>query len=257
MELREHLLELRNRIVKATLGVLAGAVAGWFVYDPVLEALSRPMVEVAHEAGRQVAVNFSGVASAFDLKVRISIFIGMIVSSPVWIYQIWAFITPGLTKQERRYALGFTFTAVPLFLGGATLAYLALQNFVKFLIDFTPKNAANFISAEVYLDFVMRMILTFGLAFLMPVVLVGLNLTGLLSGRVMLKAWRWVVVVAFAFSAMATPTPDVISMFILALPLLLLFFVAIGFSMLNDRRRARRAAAEGLGDLDADTASPL
>lgn len=257
MELRAHLTELRNRIIKSSLGVLAGAVGGWLLYDPVFEALARPMNEVAAQADREVAVNFAGVASAFDLKVRISIFIGMIVSSPVWIYQIWAFITPGLTTKERRYALGFTFSAVPLFLAGAALAYYALQNFVKFLIDFTPADGANFISAELYLDFVMRVILTFGIAFLLPVVLVGVNMLGLLTGRSMLKAWRWVVVVSFTFAALATPTPDITSMFLLALPLLLLFFVAIGLSTLNDRRRARKAAAQALHDLDPDTASPL
>lgn len=244
MELREHLIELRNRIMKASLGILMASVVGWFLYDPVFTALSKPMIDVARESSRTVEVNFTGVASAFDLKLRISAFLGVLIASPIWIYQLWAFITPGLTKKERRYALAFMLTAVPLFLAGAALAFAAMENFVKFFIDFTPNTAANVISVEVYLDFVMRMILSFGFSFLLPVILVALNMMRILPGRLILKAWRWVVVASFAFAAIATPTPDVTSMFILAIPLLVLFGVAIGVALLNDRRRARREAID-------------
>lgn len=259
MPLREHLRELRNRILKAAIGLLLGAVAGWFLYNPVLEALSQPIQEVAAEAGRDATINFGAVASPFDLKLRISVFIGVIVSSPVWIYQLWAFITPGLTRKEKAYALGFFFASVPLFLAGGYLAFRAMPNFVQFLVSFSPDGFSNFIDAQVYLGFVMRLILSFGLSFLVPVVLVGLNVVGLLAGRTMLKAWRWVVVASFAFAAIATPTPDVMSMFILAVPLLALFFAAIGVSMLNDRRRRRNDPdlAFDASNLDDDEASPL
>ena len=244
MELREHLIELRNRIVRASLGILVASVVSWFLYDPVFAALSKPMIDVAQESGRTVEVNFTGVASAFDMKLRISAFLGVLIASPIWIYQLWAFITPGLTKKERRYALVFMLTAVPLFLAGAALAFSAMENFVKFFIDFTPSSAANVVSVEVYLDFVMRMILSFGLSFLLPVVLVALNMMRILPGRLILKAWRWVVVASFGFAAIATPTPDVTSMFILAIPLLVLFGLAIGLALLNDRRRSRREAVD-------------
>lgn len=261
MPLRAHLVELRNRIFKAALGILLGAVAGWFLYDPVLSALTTPIKEVSEEAGRQATANFGAVASAFDLKLRISVWLGVIVSSPIWIYQLWAFITPGLRRRERAYALGFFFASVPLFLAGSYLAFLALPNFVKFLVSFSPEGFSNFIDAQVYLGFVMRLILTFGLSFLLPVLLVGLNFMGLMAGRTMLRGWRWVVVVAFTFAAMATPTPDVMSMFMLALPLLALFFLAIGIAMLRDRARRRKdpelAALSTLADLDDDQASPL
>ncbi len=262
MPLREHLRELRNRVFKAALGLLAGAVAGWFLYDPVLEALSAPIQQVAHEAGKSASINLGTVASPFDMKIRIACFIGVIVASPIWIYQIWGFITPGLTRKERRYALGFFGASIPLFLAGAYLAYRAMPNFVRFLVSFTPDGFSNFIDAQVYLGFVMRLVLSFGLSFLVPVVLVGMNFLGLLTGRSMLKAWRWVVVASFGFAAVATPTPDVMSMFLLALPLLGLFFIAIGVAMLNDRRRRRRdpeaARDEALmADIDDDEASPL
>ncbi len=261
MPLREHLLELRNRVVKGGLGLLLGAVIGWFLYDPVLEALTKPIQEVAAQANRSASPNFGAVASPFDLKLRISSFIGVIVSSPIWIYQLWAFVTPGLKRKERAYALGFFGVSVPLFLAGSYLAYRALPNFVRFLVSFSPEGFSNFIDAQVYLGFVMRLILAFGLSFLVPVLLVGLNFMGLVAGRTMLRAWRWVVVAAFTFSAIATPTPDVMSMFMLALPLLGLFFLAIGVSLLNDRRRRRKdpelAALDSVRDLGDDEASPL
>lgn len=254
MALREHLRELRNRLVKACIGLLLGAVAGWFLYDPVLEALSEPLFEL--ERQELLSVNFGTVAQPFDLKIKISFFIGVIVSSPVWIYQLWAFVTPGLTRRERRYALAFVGAAVPLFVGGAYLAFRAIPNFVRFLVSFSPAGFSNIIDAQVYLGFIMRVILTFGLSFLVPVVLVGLNVIGLVSGRGILRSWRWVVVAAFTFAALATPTPDVLSMFMLALPLLALFGVAIVVCLVNDRRRRARDE-HAYRDLPDDEASPL
>lgn len=255
MPLREHLRELRNRLFKAGLALLVGSVAGWFLYDPVLEAMARPLFELAENTDRNVLPNLGGVTQAFDLKIKLSIFIGAIVSSPLWIYQLWAFVTPGLTRKERRYALGFMAAAVPLFAMGTGLAYLFVPNAVKFLVGFTPDGYANFLSVPEYLGFVMRIILVFGLSFLVPVVLVAMNMIGLVRGRTILKAWRWVVVIAFTFAAMATPTPDVLSMFLLALPLLTLFGLAIGIAMLNDRRRGRTEPR--FDDVDDDTASEL
>ncbi len=255
MALREHLRELRNRLFKATLGLLLGAVGGWFLYDPVLEALSAPLFEL--ERQELLSVNFGTVAQPFDLKIKVSFFIGVIVSSPIWIYQLWAFITPGLTRTERRYALAFVAASVPLFCAGAYMAYSAIPNFVRFLVSFSPDGFSNIIDAQVYLGFIMRVILTFGLSFLVPVVLVGLNVIGIVSGRAIVRAWRWVVVAAFTFAALATPTPDVLSMFLLALPLLFLFGVAIGICLLNDRRRRRRSGEPDYDDLDDDEASAL
>ena len=257
MPLRDHLRELRKRVVRAALGLLAGAVAGWFLYEPVLTALAQPIQEVAADRGASASLNFRTVVGAFDLKVKVAIFIGVIVSCPVWIYQLWAFITPGLTRKERRYAMAFVFSGVPLFAAGAGLAYLFLGNAVRFLIEFTPTDYNSFIDAQDYLSFVMRIILAFGLSFLVPLVLVALNFTGLLSARAMVGAWRWIVVIAFTFAAIATPTPDVLSMFMLAMPLLALFAMAVGIAALNDRRRRRSSSEPDYRDLDDDEASPL
>ncbi|TNM70310.1 twin-arginine translocase subunit TatC [Streptomyces sp. NP160] len=238
MPLREHLVELRKRVVIAGIAVLLGAVGGWFLYDPVLNYITEP-IQRLQDQGQDIAINFVGVGTAFDLKIKMSVWIGVIISSPVWIYELWAFITPGLTKKEKRYALGFVAAAVPLFLAGVWLSTLFIPNVVTFFTAFTPTDGANYIAADVYLGFVMRTVLAFGAAFLLPVVLVGLNLAGLVSGKAVLKAWRWVTVVCFTFAAIATPTPDILAMFMLATPMLLLFAVAIAICMVNDKRRAK------------------
>lgn len=238
MPLREHLVELRKRIFIAGVAIILGSVLGWYLYKPVFDYITEPIAAAA-AAGEKVSINFGQVGSAFDMQLKMSVWIGFIVSSPVWILQLWMFITPGLTRKEKRYALGFVAAAVPLFLAGVYLSSFFIPNVFQFFTSFTPDSGSNIISADVYLGFVMRTVLAFGIAFLLPVVLVALNLTGLLSGRAVLKAWRWVTVLCFAFAAIATPTPDITSMFLLATPMLFLFAVAIGICLLNDRRRPK------------------
>ena len=255
MPLREHLAELRSRVVRSALAIVAGAVLGWFLYDPLVGELTEPIKRVAAEEGRTAELNFPQVASSFDLKVKVSIWLGIIVSSPVWIYQLWAFITPGLTRKERRFAVVFVVAAVPLFLAGIWLAWQFIPNAVRFLTSFTPEGGSNIIVAQDYLGFVMRLLLAFGIAFLLPVILVGMNFAGLVRGRTLVRSWRWVTVVSFTFAAIATPTPEITAMFMLALPMLLLFAAAIAICVLNDRRRDRHQP--DFADLDDDTPSTL
>ncbi|MEJ5944984.1 twin-arginine translocase subunit TatC [Pseudokineococcus basanitobsidens] len=259
MPLGSHLRELRDRVVKAAVAVLLGAVAGWFLKDPVLAALAAPLEEAASEAGRagEVTLNLGNLTGILDLQIKVSIVLGIIASSPVWLYQLWAFITPGLTRREKRTTVAFVGTAVPLFLAGSGLAFLVLPNAVSFFVDLTPQGFVNVIDASTYIGFFLRIIVAFGLAFVTPVVLVGVNFVGLLPARTMLRAWRWVIVLCFAFAAVATPTPDALTMFLLALPMCGLFFAAIGIAALNDRRRARRDRDEGYGGLSDDEVSPL
>jgi sec-independent protein translocase protein TatC len=258
MALKEHLREARNRLFKSAVAVILATVAGFFVYDPVLRALAAPIIAINAQEGRTASLNFDSAASPFDLLIQVSVFLGLVISSPVWLYQLWAFITPGLKSKERRIALAFIAVAFPLFLAGIALAWSILPNAVRVLTEFTPEDFSNYISVSVYFAFVLRLMLAFGIAFLLPVVLVGLNLVGLVSGRQILKAWRITVFLVCLFAAMAAPGGDALSMFYLAVPLLLLFFVAIGLCLLNDRRRARRTAArEAAVEATADTASPL
>lgn len=250
MPLRAHLVELRHRLFLAVLGIMVGAVAGWFLYTPVFQALQRPILDVAKSRHALITLNFPGLAASFDMQIKVSFFLGVLISSPWWIYQLWAFITPGLTGKERRYAIGFVGAAVPLFLVGAYLAWWALPNAVRLLTGFTPAGAANFIDAQVYLGFVMRLMLAFGLAFLLPVIMVALNFAGIGTAAMWRRSWRWAVMLAFIFAAVMTPTPDAVTMLMVALPICGLYFLALGICVLHDRRVDRERLAAGLPTLD-------
>src|ERR671932_690987 len=262
MPLREPLRELRNRLFKAGIAVLVGGVAGWFLYPRVYEALQQPILQIRAERLRQnpsdvVTLSFDQVATSFNLQLRMSVYIGIVLSSPVWLYQLWAFIVPGLTKREKRYAMSFVAAAVPLFLAGIGLAWMVLPNAVRFLTEFTPKGAANYVNADDYLTFVTRIMLAFGIAFVVPVLLVALNMAGVLSARGLGRGWRIAVFLCFLFAAIASPTPAAGSMLPLAFPMTGLYVLAWFITWLNDRRRARRAAADSLAGLSDDEASPL
>lgn len=253
MPLRAHLRELRRRLTLAAVGLVVGTVAGWFFYEPVFHLLQQPILDVAARRGGTVSLNFQGVATPFDVQIKVSLFLGVLVTSPWWMYQLWAFITPGLTRRERGYAVGFITAGVPLFLAGAGLAFWALPNAVRLLTDFAPADTTNWVDAQLYLSFVMRVVLAFGIGFLLPVVMVALNFAGLVRARAWLAGWRWAVVIAFTFAAVATPTPDAITMLVVAIPICILFFLAIGICHLHDRRLDRRLVAQGLPRLDGTT----
>ncbi|GHG40259.1 Sec-independent protein translocase protein TatC [Sinomonas cellulolyticus] len=242
MPLLEHLRELKNRLIKSAIGVALGAIGGWFLYDPFLKELERPVENISNMTGGTSSINFSTIASPFDFKLQLAIQIGLVISSPVWIYQVWAFIMPGLTSKEKRYTLGFMLAAVPLFLAGIWVGWLVTPQVVRALTQFTPSGFSNIIDGREYVDFVTHMFLFLGIAFLVPVILVAVNMAGLLAGKTILKAWRITVFLVFVLAAVAAPGADAISMFMLAVPLLALFFAAIGICILNDRRRARRTA---------------
>jgi sec-independent protein translocase protein TatC len=243
MPLREHLLEIRKRLVLSSIGLLLGAVLGWILYDPLLEALVSPLESAAERRGALIGLNFDGVATAIDVRVKVSLFLGFLVSSPWWLFQLFAFINPGLTRTERRYAYGFLAAAVPLFLAGAGMAWALLPRAVALLNEFVPEGSSNLIGAQVYLSFVMRLIIAFGLAFVVPVLMVALNFMGTVRGRTYVDGWRWAVLVAALFAALITPTPDLLTMFWVALPIIVLYFVACGVCLLHDRRADRRRMA--------------
>lgn len=243
MPLREHLVEIRKRLVLSALGILVGAVVGWMVYDTVFQLLQEPLLEAAERRDALIGLNFDGVATAIDMKVKVSVFLGVLLSSPWWLYQLFAFITPGLTSVEKRYSFAFIAVAVPLFLAGIALAWYMLPRAVALLNEFVPPDTSNLIGAQMYLGFVMRLMLAFGIAFLVPVVMVALNMMGVVRASTWLAGWRWAVLVSFLFAAIMTPTPDVLTMFSVALPICALYFVAYGVSVLHDRRVDKRDAA--------------
>ena len=254
MPLRAHLVELRRRVFLAAIGVVVGAVIGWLLYDPVFTALQRPIELVAAERDDLITLNFAGIATSFDMQVKVSFFLGIILSSPWWLYQFWAFVTPGLTRKERVYAFGFVGVAVPLFLAGAFMAWWVLPNAVRLLTEFTPTGATNIIDAQTYLGFVMRIMLAFGVAFLLPIIMVALNFAGIGTAATWRKGWRWAVLLSFVFAAIVTPTPDAITLLAVAIPMSLLYFLALGVCVLHDRRVDRRRVAAGLPRLDGTMA---
>lgn len=239
MPLREHLTELRNRVFLALIGIVLGAVGGWFLFSPVFEALQRPLLDVAERQDALVSVNFSGLATALDMRFKVSFFLGLIVSSPWWLYQLWAYIAPGLTGKEKRYTVGFVAAAVPLFLGGIGAAWFVFPHAVEILTEFRPDGTQQLLDAEMYLNFAMRLLVAFGLAFVFPVVMVALTWVGIVPWRVWLKGWRWAVLVIFVFAAVMTPTPDAITMIAMAIPMCVLYFAAIGIGALRAKRRVK------------------
>lgn len=252
MPLIEHLMELRKRLMWSALAILVGGVAGWFVSDVVLDLLSAPLISAGGAAGRNAQVNFPTITSAFDVRFEIAIIVGVVITSPVWLYQIFAFLTPAFTRKEKKYVFGFFFSAVPLFLAGCAAGLWVIPHIVGLMVSLAIGNSASLIDAKSYLDFALRLMLVVGIAFVLPVFLVLLNFVGVIRGRTILKSWRWAILAIVVFTAIATPSADVISMLLLAAPMILLYFVAVGIAVLHDKRVDRRNAAvlEGAGSLE-------
>ena len=255
MSLGDHLRELRRRFLISAVAIAVGSVIGWVEYEWLFDQIMAPLRKMAAERDGLVNINFGGITQPFTVQLQVAMFVGVIVASPVWLFQVWGFIVPGLTKREKRTAMAFIAAAVPLFLGGCLLATRVVPMAVEILLGFTPQGAVNLPDAALYLTFVTRFILAFGLAFLLPVFRVGLNVAHVLPARIMLKGWRIAVILIFVFAAIMTPTPDAWTMLILALPMVGLFFAAVGVATLLDRRRARRQP--GWATLADDEASPL
>lgn len=254
MSLGEHLVELRKRLIYAAIGLVIGLVAGFFLVDWVWDMLREP-INALKLQGREATLAYGSITEAFDLRIQIALFIAVVVSAPVWLYQIWAFLAPGLTRREKLYGVGFLAAAVPLFLGGVFAAWMVLPNIVKLMATFQPIEDAFFLQARLYIDFAVKLMLAVGVGFVMPVVLVMLNLVGIIRGKTILKGWRVAILVIVLFAAITTPAADLTSMFLLAAPMVLLYFIAVGVALLNDRRADKRRAAE-FAEYDLDMSAP-
>jgi len=263
MPLTGHLRELRSRLVKSAIAIAIGMMAGWIYYSQIFAWLSAPfnsVIEQARAEGREVTLALTGVADPFVLQLQIAAVAGLVFSSPIWLYQLWRFITPGLHRHEKRWSVAFVAVAVPLFGAGVFLAYKVLPLGLQILFGFTPDNVENIVSVDKYLSFFIRMILIFGAGFLAPLILVALNFAGILPGRKLLSWWRWIIFITCLFAAVATPTGDPINLLLLAVPVLFLLAIAVMICLLNDRRRRRRRKASGEIDyeeLNDDEISPL
>jgi sec-independent protein translocase protein TatC len=241
MPLLQHLAEFRERVFKSAVIIGIGFVINWFFYNQIVAKLAEPVCDLnlAQRAGSKQcgALYINGVLGPINLQIKVSLIAGLIVTAPLWIYQLWAFVSPGLHKHEKRRAFFFLLAATPFFAMGITLGYLVLPVAIRVLFGFTPSQLQNLINFADYLDFVLRVILLFGLAFELPVFLVTLNLLGAVSGRTILKHWRLWVFGITLFIAAFTPSADPLTMFLLAVPLIIFYFAAGGIALLNDRRR--------------------
>lgn len=236
MRFVEHLRELRQRIVKVLIGLAVAAIPAWFAYPFVFEALQSPVMSL-NDADLRAALVFDTPPAAIDMRLKVSLWLAAFASSPWWLYQLWAFIAPGLTRPERRYGVVFVAVGVPLFLLGAALAAVVLPNAVRILLSFAPEGALSYMSAGHYLRFVMRIVLAFGLAFLIPLVMIVTNALGLVHSRTLLRGWRWAVLAIFFFGALASPTPDPWTMIAIAIPICGLYFGAVAITARRDKRR--------------------
>jgi sec-independent protein translocase protein TatC len=262
MPLFDHLRELRNRVVRSALALVAGMVVGFVFFNPVWHFIEKPLCEAAirgHTGCQTLGVNqlvLNGPLDAFYLRVKVALIVGVILSSPIWLYQVWSFIAPGLYAREKRWGHIFIGTAVPLFLVGNTLAYLSLGRSMHYLLGLTPGGVQNLIQVDLYMSFVMTMMLMFGLAFELPLLIIMLNLAGILTHERFRKWRRMLIFGTFLIAGIANPSPDPITMLVLGGACALLVEVAEFIVWSNDRRRARLHPDPYAGLAD-DELSPL
>jgi sec-independent protein translocase protein TatC len=240
MSFGAHLLELRNRLFKAAIAILVAAIAGWFLAPFVLEALRGPLDQIEATTGRTAVLNYTRLTEGFDVRMQITIILGIVISSPVWLYQVWAYIVPALKRTEKRYAAGFLGATIPLFLAGCATGWFVFPHTVELLTNFAPQESTSIFGTKDFVDFVSRLVLAVGIGFVLPVFLVLLNFIGVLSATSILKGWRIAVLAITLFSAIATPPSDVLTMFLLAIPMLVLYMLAAGVAWLHDRAAAKR-----------------
>ncbi|MFI6446866.1 twin-arginine translocase subunit TatC [Kitasatospora sp. NPDC050543] len=257
MALAEHLRELRNRLVKSLLVILLFTAVAAYFNKPLLQFLTAPLPRCGPDGSplpgdtHCASVANIGLLTPFTVVLKVSLTAGLVAATPVWLYQLWQFVAPGLHKHERRYSLSFLAAGTPLFLAGATFAYLVMPVTAQVLIGFAGTGVTPILPVEDYLDVVTRMVLVFGLGFELPLFLVMLNFVGVLPGQRLRGWWRGMVMGITVFAAFATPSADPLGMLALAAPLWVLYFVAVGIALLNDRRRARRNPDFGLDDEEA------
>jgi sec-independent protein translocase protein TatC len=257
MPLLDHLRELRNRVLKAAAAIVAGMVVGLIpqVHDPLWAFIVHPFNQAEHIGPHSPHLVVIGVLDPFTIWLQLAFWFGLIVTCPIWLYQIWAFIAPGLYAREKKWTYAFVGTAAPLFLGGAAIAYWVMSRGLKYLLALAPSGIQVLPTISNYLSYFQAMLLGFGLAFELPLALVLANRVGILSHQRMAKWRRIIIFLVFVFAGVASPSPDPVTMLLLAIPCVALIEVAELIIWLNDRRRARIPSPyAGLSD---DEASPL
>ncbi len=265
MPLMEHIRELRSRLIRSALAIVVAGIVGFIFYRHIVNVLETPICNIKsiHGVGQPTKDCKNGVlvligpSAGITLAFKIAMFSGIVLAAPVWMYQLWAFLAPGLYKREKKYGLTFVGAAIPLFAAGAALCYVFFPTILRVLMGFVPSGVAAQLPLDQTLVFFLRMMVVFGSSFVLPLILVLFNFLGILSGERMRRHWRVIVLAIFVFAAIAVPTGDPIGMSVLAIPICVLYFGAVGIALVNDKRRAARRAADPIHQLSPDEASPL
>lgn len=266
MTLTEHLIELRRRVIISIVAIILASIAAYVVHSDLLRIVTHPYCRLPTRYRLnpdKCSLFVSGVLDPFRITLKISLYAGVLLSSPIWLYQIWKFITPGLYAHEKRYATTFVAASVTLFAMGAAFAYFTLERGLHFLLGFASGGLTSLLQFDSYLSFVVAMILIFAVSFELPLVVVMLNMAGVVSAA-RLKRWtRGVLFGIVVFAAVATPSQDPFTMLALAVPICLLYGVAVGIAVLHDRRVARRGPSiyanlsdDELSSIDDEPAVP-
>ncbi|AYY13303.1 twin-arginine translocase subunit TatC [Actinobacteria bacterium YIM 96077] len=252
MTLAEHLRELRWRLLVSAGAVVLFGILGFVFRDQIMEFLLEPMIDAAASTGADARATYPQAIDPIIVPMMIALWTGLILGAPVWIYQVWAFVTPALYSNEKKWATTAIGVSVPMFAAGVAVAIWVMPRAWEFLLNFTPEEVHNYVHFRDYLNFVIRLTFVFGVGFLLPVFVVLLNAVGVLRHETLASARRWVIVGIFVFAAVATPTGDPLTLISLATPMWLLFEAAVLVCRVFDRRRARMYGTA----LDDDAATP-
>lgn len=258
MPLLDHLSELRNRVVKIALAIIAGAIVSWAFYHQIWAFIQRPYCQAVGSCKTNVvghSLVLNGVMDGFYLHIKVSVIAGVIITSPIWLYQLWAFVAPGLYAREKRWTYAFLGTAIPLFGLGCFFAFLAMSRGLRFFIDMSG-GLTNLFTADTYIGYWIAMIVGFGLCFEVPLFLVILNLARVVTHERFRKWRRIIIFLIFVFAGIASPSPDPLTMLMLGGVVVALVEVAEVLIYFNDKRYARNHP-DLYGDLADDQLSPL
>ena len=265
MTLVEHLYELRGRLFKSIVALLVAAVFSFIFFAPIFEFIIHPYCRLpntkAAVTGQGCTLYAFTVLDQFNARLKVSLFVGAILAAPIWLYQLWRFITPGLHSNERRWAMTFVGIGSVLFGLGTLLAYLAMYAGLEFLLSIAGESVTTLLDIGGYLRYVTAMVLIFGLGFMFPLILAMLNFAGVLPAQRLGRWRRQVIFLVFLFAAIATPGGDPFGMTALGVSLWLLYELTLVIARFHDRRKARREARvraeEGWENISDDETSPL